>query len=125
MAELTESFSSTPTGDMQTSYIQGTKISSALENKKYRGRYRFKKMQETHRHEEDMMKYGWFGIIFGAEENSFKALTFTLLFLIILVWIGVIIGSIWLPDLHESAFNFIKGFIPIFTLAFGYFFGKK
>lgn len=83
------------------------------------------KLKEEHRHQIDMLKYGWFGKLFGAEENSSKALTFTLVFFILLVWLAVTILTIWFPDTKGPAIELFKEITPVLTLAFGYFFGKK
>lgn len=83
------------------------------------------KLKEEHRHQIDMLKYGWFGKLFGAEENSSKALTFTLVFFILSVWLSVTILTIWFPDTKSPAIELFKEITPVLTLAFGYFFGKK
>lgn len=107
--------------------IKDAKISTPhdLKDKSNEVSPELERLRETHRHEIDMIKYGWFGKMFGSEENSSKALTFTLTLLILCFWLIIVIASIWVTDLAERASDFFKVIIPVITLAFGYFFGKK
>lgn len=72
-----------------------------------------------------MVKYGWFGKVFGSEENSSKAITFTVLLLILLIWFIFCWGSVFYTDVKEIFIDTFKVITPIITLAFGYLFGKK
>lgn len=111
----------------EISQVKDVKISASADLKERANEINpeLARLKEKNRHEEDMIKYGRFGLIFGAEENSSKALTFTLTLIILLIWAVIIIISIWSVDLIDRATNFFKTIIPIITLAFGYFFGKK
>lgn len=89
------------------------------------GKEEIEKIREKNRHEEEMARYGLFGKLFGTESNSSKNITFSIL-IIILVLIFTL--SVLSPMANLDK-NFIKEmfdiYIPLVTLAFGYFFGKQ
>lgn len=126
MASLNENITSNSLTDGQ-GQIQNVELSPFTQNgeKTDESDIEFKKIREEHRHEFSMIKYGSFGKIFGSEENSSKNLTFTILSLILIIWFILSIISIWTPCLINSATKMFEIIIPIITLAFGYFFGKK
>ena len=105
--------------------IKGAEISTKSNFKNGFTEIDFRKLQETNKHEQEMVKYGWFGKVFGAEENSSKAITFTVLLLILLIWFIFCWGSVFYTDVKEIFIDTFKVITPIITLAFGYLFGKK
>ena len=81
--------------------------------------------KEEHAHEREMAKYGYFGKIFGAEENSSKAITFVILLVILSMWFALTLWIPFLPAAQDIEVKLFELIIPLITLAFGYFFGKK
>ena len=126
MAELVEKISLENTHS-DIPLIKDAKFSpnSSLKDRPDENNPDLDRLRETHQHEIEMLKYGKFGKIFGAEENSSKALTFTIILIIISVGLIIVIASIWVNDLMNKAIDFFKVILPIITLAFGYFFGKR
>lgn len=76
-------------------------------------------------HEENKTHYGWLGKFFGTEKNASKNITFTILtFLIVLILIMLLIQE-QSTNTHAFVLNLLDKLLPLFTLAFGYFFGKQ
>lgn len=77
-------------------------------------------------HEETKWQYGWFSNLFGTERNASKNITFTLLLIILIIFF------VLAPFIEEKTsaknkliLDIIKELLPLFTLGFGYFFGKQ
>lgn len=85
----------------------------------------FEKQKETHRHEREMTRYGSFGKIFGTEDNSSKALTFTIICIVLVIFSFLSLVSKCLVSSQEFIIKMFELIIPLITLAFGYFFGKQ
>lgn len=77
-------------------------------------------------HDENKTQYGWLGNVFGTEKNASKNITFSILFFILLV---LCILIFWTDECkinsHSFILNLLDKLLPLFTLAFGYFFGKQ
>ena len=105
--------------------IKKTTITPVVNLSKSSSSSRIEYLKEQHRHESEMARYGWFGKIFGTEENSSKTITFVLLVIILFMWFAICVISIWFPLIKFPAKEIFEILIPLITLAFGYFFGKK
>ena len=105
--------------------ITDTEISTVTGLKNAYNETEIKKLQEANKHEQEMVKYGWFGKVFGAEENSSKAITFTVIAIILLFWVAICVISIFHSEVKDIFIDTFKVITPIITLAFGYLFGKK
>lgn len=77
-------------------------------------------------HEENKAQYGWLSKIFGTEKNASKNITFVIL-LVIIVLFCCLMGCISekTPEKNKLILDIIQELIPLFTLGFGYFFGKQ
>lgn len=76
-------------------------------------------------HEENKTQFGLLGRLFGTEKNASKNITFTILFFIVLlICILLFIGEDS-KNTHNFILNIMDKLLPLFTLAFGYFFGKQ
>lgn len=77
-------------------------------------------------HDENKIQYGWLGNFFGTEKNASKNITFTILLIILLIFIVLMF---WADNsnliTHSFILNLLDKLLPLFTLAFGYFFGKQ
>lgn len=77
-------------------------------------------------HDENKIQFGLLGSLFGTEKNASKNITFCILLIILIV---IIILIFWVEESQMESQNFILSLwdklLPIFTLAFGYFFGKQ
>ena len=105
--------------------ITDTEISTGASLKNAYNETEIKKLQEANKHEQEMVKYGLFGKVFGAEENSSKAITFTVIAIILLFWIAICVVSVFHSEVKDIFIDTFKVITPIITLAFGYLFGKK
>lgn len=105
--------------------ITDTEISTRSNLKNAYNETEIKKLQEANKHEQEMVKYGWFGRVFGAEENSSKAITFTVIAIILIFWIAICVVSVFHSEVKDIFIDTFKVITPIITLAFGYLFGKK
>lgn len=124
MPKISETIPS-PIEKSSISKIDNALISNLSDKKIASNEEALKRLQEANRHEKDMVKYGWFGKLFGAEENSSKAITFTILTTIIIIWAAICILAIFFPKVKEIFIETFNVLTPIVTLAFGYLFGKK
>ena len=113
--------------DVETSPedISEAKIQKSSQPRSQFSYERLEYTKEEHAHEREMAKYGYFGKIFGAEENSSKAITFVILLVILTMWFALILWIPFLPAAQDIAVKLFELIIPLITLAFGYFFGKK
>lgn len=84
-----------------------------------------KELSEELKHELKMTKYGKFGTIFGAEENSSMILTFSLLLIILVMYFAICIISVWQTFVKIPAIEIFQILTSLITLTFGYFLGKK
>ncbi len=77
-------------------------------------------------HDENKTQYGQLGTLFGTEKNASKNITFVILFIILLIFCILIF---WVDECktasHVFILNLLDKLLPLFTLAFGYFFGKQ
>lgn len=77
-------------------------------------------------HDENKTQYGQLGTLFGTEKNASKNITFMILFIILLIFCILIF---WTDECKTASHSFIlkllDKLLPLFTLAFGYFFGKQ
>lgn len=77
-------------------------------------------------HAENKTQYGYMSKFFGTEKNASKNITFTVLFLIMFIFF-CLSGCVRedTPNTNKFLFEVVKELLPLFTLAFGYFFGKQ
>lgn len=77
-------------------------------------------------HNENKTQYGLLGNFFGTEKNASKNITFSVLFIILLI---ICVLIFWTDECkinsHSFILNLLDKLLPLFTLAFGYFFGKQ
>lgn len=124
MAEINENISHV-SDNSSTAQIKHAQISNVSDKKNASNEDALKRLQENNKHEKDMVKYGWFGKVFGAEENSSKALTFTIIVIILFIWAAICVLAIFYPVVKQTFIDSFKILTPIITLTFGYLFGKK
>jgi hypothetical protein len=77
-------------------------------------------------HDEIKAQYGILGKFFGTEKNASKNITFIILAFILLIFCILMFWADYCKIItHSFILCLLDKLLPLFTLAFGYFFGKQ
>lgn len=77
-------------------------------------------------HSENKIQYGWLGNFFGTEKNASKNITFIILAIILFIFCILMFWADFCNIItHSFILSLLDKLLPLFTLAFGYFFGKQ